>query len=355
MKKISLTELGYDDFFESERKRLGFVDDPIGRVAAEYREMYRIKTEEGDYSGKITGKQLFKAEKREDFPAVGDWVAIKKLPDSKAVILGILSRKTLLRKKYSDKQDSQIIATNIDVAFIVESADKDYNINRIERYLVLVKEAGIEPIIIFNKIDLLSESDLNQRIGEVKERIKDVEIIITSAIAKKGLDILNKSIDRGKTYCFLGSSGVGKSTLINKLLGEEEIKTREISLASGKGRHTTTAREMYFLEKGGILIDNPGTREVGMVDGEIGTKNVFGEITSLSKGCKFSNCSHIHEPGCAISKAVKKGKLSEEKYLNYIKLKKESEFYRMTEAEKRRKDRKFGQFVKNAKKNKLYY
>lgn len=353
MTKISLNNLGYDDFFEAERRRLGLANELVGRITAEYKELYRVKTEDKDYLARITGKHFFKSNTREDFPAVGDWVIVKELPDSKAVILEILPRKTLLLKKYSDKKVSQVIATNIDTAFIVKAIDKDYSVNRIERYLVLCHEAKIEPIIILNKIDLISETDLKQQIDKLRQRIKDIEVIAVSATTGNTINDMAKKIIKGKTYCFLGSSGVGKSTLINKLLGEEEIKTSEISMVSGKGKHTTTTREMYFLENGGILIDNPGTREVGLINSKAGIQDVFSEMISLSKHCKFANCSHVHEPGCAVSRALKEGALSEDKYLNYIKLKKESDFYEMTKVEKRKKDRKFGQFVKKAQENRL--
>jgi ribosome biogenesis GTPase len=172
---------------------------------------------------------------------------------------------------------------------------------------------------------------------------------LTSATTKQGLNELMNYITRGKTYCFLGSSGVGKSSLINMLMKKNTIKTREISDFTGRGRHTTTSRGMYFLENGGIVIDNPGIREVGIADSDTGIENVFDEITLLSHDCKYSDCTHIHEPGCAVLQAIRDGKLDEDKYRNYIKLKKENEFYEMTDLQKRKKDRKFGQFRKKAK------
>jgi ribosome biogenesis GTPase / thiamine phosphate phosphatase len=349
--KINLEDLGYDEFFGSERKKLKFTEYPVARVIAEYKEIYRVKNVEGEYLAKITGKQMFTATKREDYPAVGDWVVIEKIPENKAVIREILSRKTTLKKKYSDKQENQIIATNIDIAFITESMDRDYNLNRFERYLVLVAQGNIFPIIILNKTDLISDVTLKSRIDELKNRFNDINIIPTNIITEHGLEKLKNYITKGKTYCFLGSSGVGKSSLINKLLGKDEIVTKKISKTSGKGKHTTTSREMYFLDNGGIVIDNPGTREVGIADSEAGIENVFDEISLLSKNCKFSDCTHIHEPGCAILGALEEEKLNKDRYINYVKLKKESEYYKMTDLEKREKDRKFGRFVKNFKKN----
>ncbi|MFZ3054884.1 MAG: ribosome small subunit-dependent GTPase A [Minisyncoccales bacterium] len=346
--KIKLEDLGYNDFFESKRKSLELTEYSVARVVSEYKGAYKIKNINGECLAKITGKQIFNATKREDYPAVGDWVAIT-MPDKEmAIIHKILPRQTILYKKYSNKQDTQIIATNIDTAFIVESVDRDYNLNRFERYLVLANEGKIKPTIILNKIDLISEEELNQKINQIKNRFDNVDIISTSTISEQGLDELIYYIEKGKTYCFLGSSGIGKSSLINKLLGKAKIKTKEISTSTHKGKHTTTAREMYFLENGGIVIDNPGTREVGIAGASIGIDNVFDEIVDLSRNCKYADCTHTQESGCAVLEAVKTKKLDEEKYLNYIKLKKESEYYEMTDIEKRGKDRKFGKFIKNS-------
>ena len=318
----------------------------VARVIAEYKEAYRVKGINGEYLAKVTGKQIFNATKRDDYPAVGDWVAVNELDRERAVIHDTLPRKTILKKKYSDKQETQVIAANIDNAFIVESVDRDYNLNRFERYFVLASEGKIKPTIILNKIDLNSKAELNLKTDQIKDRFHDVDIIPTSTITEQGLDELVSYIEKGKTYCFLGSSGVGKSSLINKLLGRNTIKTKEISPSTGRGKHATTGREMYFLENGGIVIDNPGTREVGIADANIGIENVFDEITHISGNCKYADCTHTNEPGCAVLKAVEDKKLDENKYQNYIKLKKEAEFYKMSELEKRAKDRKFGQFVK---------
>jgi len=343
-----IEKLGYDDFFESNRKSLGLNEYSVARVIAEYKESYRVRDINGEYLAKITGKQMFNAARREDYPAVGDWVAISIPSEGMAVIHKILPRKTVFSKKYSNKQDVQIIATNVDTVFIVESVDRDYNLNRFERYLVLINEGKIKPVIVLNKIDLIPEEELDLKIQQIKNRFDGIDVITTSNITEQGLDELMFYIEKGKTYCFIGSSGVGKSSLVNKLLGNNEIETKTLSEATGKGRHTTTKREMYFLNNGGIVIDNPGTREVGMADANSGIENVFDEIIALSQNCKFADCTHLHESGCAVLKALENKELNEEKYLNYIKLKKESEHYEMTELEKRGKDRKFGKFIKNS-------
>ncbi|OGG15741.1 ribosome small subunit-dependent GTPase A [Candidatus Gottesmanbacteria bacterium RIFCSPHIGHO2_02_FULL_39_11] len=347
-RKVKIEDLGYSEFFEAKGENLELTGFSIARVIAEYREAYRVKSVNGEFLAKITGKQMFDAARREDYPAVGDWLVVTELDGGRAVIRKILPRKSILKKKYSDKQDTQIIATNIDIAFVIESVDRDYNLNRFERYIVLANEGKIRPVVILNKIDLISITDLNSRIDQITNRFNDVDIIPTSTITEQGLNELENYIIKGKTYCFLGSSGVGKSSLINKLLKKNEIKTKEISTSTGKGKHTTTTREMYFLENGGIVIDNPGTREVGIADAIVGIENVFDEITYLSKKCKFSDCTHTNEPSCAILRAIEDKKLDENKYQNYIKLKKEAEYYQMNELEKREKDRKFGRFVKKA-------
>ncbi len=346
--KIKYKDLGYDEFFESKRKSLGLMEYPVARVISEHRELYKVKDINGEYLAKITGKQIFDATKREDYPAVGDWVVIT-MPDKEtASIRKVLPRKTTLNKKYDNKQDAQLIATNIDVAFIIESVDRDYNLNRFERYLVLINEGQIKPVIILNKIDLVSKVELGLIIDQIKNRFKDIDILSTSVTTEQGLDELTNYIKKGKTYCFLGSSGVGKSSLINKLLGKSEIKTGEISRSTGRGKHTTTSREMYFLENGGIVIDNPGTREVGITNADTGLENVFDEIVALSENCRYADCTHTHESGCAVLRAVDTKNLDKEKYLNYIRLKKETEHYEMTDLEKRGKDRKFGKFIKRS-------
>jgi ribosome biogenesis GTPase len=349
LQKIVHEDFGFDEFYIKELGKLDLSEHTVARVVAEYREAYRVRSINGEYLAKITGKQLFLAEKREDYPAVGDFVMIDELSGGKAVIRQVLPRKTVLKKKYNDREESQLIAANIDTAFIVGSPDRDYSLNRFERYLVLARDGGIDPVIIINKTDLIPEAELDIRIAEIKERFGEVDILLTSTVTEQGLDELEKYIAKGKTYCFLGSSGVGKSTLINRLLGKNEIKTMEISETTGRGKHTTSVREMYFLKNGGMVIDNPGTREVGMGDSATGMENVFDEIMLLSHNCRYSDCTHTTEPNCAILAAVGAGTLDRDKYDNYLKLRKESEFYKMSEVEKREKDRRFGKFIKKAK------
>jgi len=354
--KTKIEDFGYDAFFESNQKKLGLGEFSVARVTVEHRGAYEVINENGEFLAKITGKQMFNASSREDYPAVGDWVLITELNAGQAVIQAMLSRKTIIKRKFGNKNktgektETQIIAANINVAFVVESVGRDYNLNRFERYFALAAEGGVRPAIILNKVDLISKEELKLKLLEIKKRFPEIDVIPTSTVSGEGLDELRAYIVKGKTYCFLGSSGVGKSSLVNKLLGESVIRTEDISSYSGRGKHITTNREMYFLPNGGIVIDNPGMREVGMIDVGSGIDELFDEITVLSKGCKYKDCTHVQESGCQVLESLKSGKLDEAKYSNYIRLKKEAEFYEMSDLEKRQKDRSFGQFVKKAKK-----
>jgi len=355
-KDFKIEDLGWDNFFESNLTKLGLDGFQVARVTAEHKGAYKVKNENGEYLAKITGKQMFDAKSKEDFPAVGDWVAIDKVDQGHATIRKVLPRRTMVKRKYGDKNrigeknKIQIIATNIDVAFVIESVGRDYNLNRLERYLAIANDGGIQPAIIINKIDLISKDELKLKLGEIKNRMTNVDVILTSTLTNEGLEELKKYIAKGRTYCFLGSSGVGKSSLINKLLGEEIIKTETIGFHSGRGKHMTTGREMYFLKNGGIVIDNPGVREVGMTDVSAGVENLFDEIIALAKNCKYADCTHMHEPGCEVLKALETGNLDKNRYANFISLKKETEHYEMSEIEKREKNRSFGKFIKKAKK-----
>ena len=353
---MKIEDLGYGPFFEEERTKLGLDTFPVARVVSEHRGAYGVRTADGEYLAKVTGKRMFGASSREDYPAVGDWVAIDSISGRNAVIRGILPRVTIIkrihgdRNRDGDKDKIQIIAANIDIAFVVESVDRDYNLNRFERYFAIAKDGGVKPAIILNKLDLLSQEKLGGTLAELKKRFPDIDVITTSTVNNAGLKELKRYIAKNKTYCFLGSSGVGKSSLINALLGGNTIKTGDISTYSGRGKHVTTARQMYFLENGGIVIDNPGMREVGMTAASEGVDGFFDEIVRLSRGCKYTDCTHTRESGCKVLNAVQTGKLDKKHYANYLGLKKETEYRELSGAERREKDRRFGKFIKRAKK-----
>jgi ribosome biogenesis GTPase / thiamine phosphate phosphatase len=319
------------------------------RVIAQHRGKYRVKCEDKELWAAVTGKSIFTAQSQLDYPVVGDLVNIVDVGHDNAVIKGILPRKSILERKAADKDRAQPIAANVDTVFIVQAIDRDFNLNRFERYLTIIRAGNILPILVLNKTDLISPEELDDKVSLAKGRFKDTPILTTSILIENGIDSLIQAIKKGQIYCFLGSSGVGKSSLINKLLGQELLKTEEISAQTKKGKHATTHRELYELKSGAMVIDNPGMREVGLADVDVGVKSVFAEIELLSKACKYANCTHQHEPGCAVLAAVKTGELSESKYENYLKLKTESEHYNMTNLEKRNKDRRSGQMVKSYK------
>lgn len=353
--KLNLEELGYSDFFADQAEKTDDKNLTPARIIAEHKEMYILRNETSELSAKVTGVMMFTASSRIDYPAVGDWVFIKILDDAHSIIHKILPRKTVLARKSVHDSGKQIIASNIDTAFIIQSPDRDYSLNRFERYIALTTSENIKPVIILNKTDLISEDELNRKLTEINTRFKNTEIHATSILTGKGISGLIKSIKPGQTHCFLGSSGVGKSSVINTILGKNRIKTADISSSTKRGRHITTHRELFILENGGIVIDNPGMREVGILDSEKGIRNVFSEIAVLSKNCRYSDCNHICERGCAVLSAVESGHLEKAKYDHYLKLRKENEYNTMTQYEKREKDRKFGKFIKTAKKQMKRY
>lgn len=350
--KIRLRDLGYSEFFEAIRRENPDENFAPARVVAEHKEAYVLRNEISEFSAKVTGKMVFTASSRKDYPAVGDWVLIGMSEKDSAVIHEILPRKSVLKRKSVTKSDAQIIAANIDFAFIVLSPDRDYSLNRIERYFSLAESGNIKPVVVLNKIDLISGSELESKTNEMRRRFSRADIFATSTFTGKSIEDMNDFIKKGLTYCFIGSSGVGKSSLINILLGMESIKTEEISSRTGRGKHVTTHRQLFVLKSGGLVIDNPGMREIGLIDAGPGIENVFEDISAFAKNCRFSNCTHRHEPGCAVLAAVKNGSIDRKKYANFIKLLKENEYHNLSRLELREKDRRFGRMVKQFKKHK---
>jgi ribosome biogenesis GTPase len=241
-----------------------------------------------------------------------------------------------------------MIAANIDTAFIVQSCHFDFNPNRLDRYLVMAADGHVEPIVILTKTDLITRDELDQKLSIIKSASK-VRVLALSNITGIGFDEFQQMLVPGRTYCLLGSSGVGKTTLINRLIGREAFHTKAVS-GTGEGTHTTSRRQLIVLSQGAMLIDTPGMRELGLVGAGDGVNMGFEEFAALSIHCRYANCSHEHESGCAVRAAVKRSELSEDRYFSYIKLKKESEFYEMSYLDKRKKDKAFGKFIKTAKK-----
>ena len=355
---MTLTELGYNDDLGRYRQEQNLLSYEIGRVIAEHRERYIVLTEKCELEAEIIGHLRFSATDRSGFPAVGDWVALSVFNEDEAIIHAIYPRQSILERQAVGRfGEKQIIATNIDYALIIQAVDRDFNLNRLERYLSISYAGNLEPIIILSKIDLVGQDKLADLVDRITKRIKGIQTIPLSNISRDGLEALTQLIQKGKTYCFLGSSGVGKSTLINNLSGKDLMKTNSISDSTKKGRHVTSHREMVFLESGGILIDNPGMREIGIVDSGIGMEVTFDSIFNLSTACKFSDCQHIHESGCAVLEALDKGELDRATYENYLKMEREKIHFQSSIAEKRRKDKEFGKmckaFFKNKKQNEL--
>ena len=349
---MRLEDFGYNEVFETFRVELKLDDFEIGRVIAEHKERYILITNEGEFEAEITGNMRFTAKNREDFPAVGDWVALTAYDNEFAIIHRILPRFSIIKRQAVGQfGEIQIIATNIDFAFLVQAADRDFNINRLERYITICNSSKVTPIIILSKTDLIDEFRIIEILESIKARIKNVQVIAISNETRNGYEAVKALIEKGKTYCMLGSSGVGKSTLLNNLSGKKLMKTDTISQSTSKGKHITSHRELIVLENGGILIDNPGMREVGITDSTSGLETTFDMIVRFSQGCKFKDCTHTDEIGCIVLAAVEKGELDKASYENYLKMEREKVHFESTITEKRKKDKEFGKMVKNYKKD----
>jgi len=348
---MTLEDLGYNIDLENYRKDQNLDSFEVGRVISEHKERYVVKTPENEYDAEIIGNLRFSALERSDFPAVGDWVAFSEYDENKVLIHSVFPRKTIIERQAVGKQgEKQIIATNIDYALIVQAVDRDFNINRIERYLTICHTSNVVPIIILNKIDLIADTEITELTSKIQERIKQVPVITISNETLNGIEKLKGHIKKGKTYCLLGSSGVGKSTLLNNLSGVQSMKTNTISTSTNKGRHVTSHRALMVLENGGILIDNPGMREVGIADSTGGLARTFETIIELSKDCKFNDCTHTTEIDCAVLAALDKGEIDEGSYENYLKMEREKEHFDSTIVARRKKDKDFGKMIKQFKK-----
>ena len=349
---MTIEELGYKPELEAYRVNHHLDSFGIGRVISEHKDRYTVKTVDGEYDAEVIGNLRFAATSRHDLPAVGDWVAISEYDEHKALIHAILPRSSIVeRKAVGQLGRAQIIATNIDVGLIVQSVDRDFSINRLERYLTICNASRIQPMIVLSKVDLVEESQLEKLIEQIKERIHDVPVFAISNQSQAGMDALKAELVQGCTYCLLGSSGVGKSTLINTLTGNQLMETGEINQRIERGKHVTSHRELIVLDRG-ILIDNPGMREVGMTQVSEGLEKTFDDIANLARECKFLDCTHTSERDCAVLLALEQGELDPQKYANFIKLEKERMYFESDALERKKKDKDLGKLIKSVVKEK---
>ncbi len=349
---MSIYDLGFNEHLEQFRIAQKLDSFDVGRVISEHKDRYIVKTPTKELNAELIGNLRFTANDRYDLPAVGDWVAFSEYDENKGLIHAIYPRHSIIERKAVGKAGQvQIIATNIDYGLIVQAVNRDFNLNRLERYLIICNASKVEPIIVLSKVDLINTTALETILTQIKSRINKVPIITVSS-ETIGYDTLKEVIKAGKTYCLLGSSGVGKSTILNNLSGKLQMKTGEISSSVNKGRHITSHRELIVLDTGGILIDNPGMREVGIADTTGGLEITFETILEYAQNCRYKDCTHTHEAGCAVLLAVESGDIDKDAYANFQKMEKEKHHFESSVQEKRKKDKKFGKLIKRVLKEK---
>jgi ribosome biogenesis GTPase / thiamine phosphate phosphatase len=345
---VNLEDLGDSDWCRSSLKSGSMAESKVARIVAVDRDRYMIGSQFGTMPAELTGRLSYCAETTEDMPCVGDWVLVDYYDqNTHAIVHEILPRRTILRRRSSGTRiNYQLIAANIDVAFIVQSCDVDYNLNRLDRYIVMTKDGGIESRLLLTKSDLVEDSILESMIAEVRNE-HHIEVIPLSSTSGAGYDRFEDTLKKGKTYCLIGSSGVGKSSILNRLIGKDEFATNTVQEKSAKGRHTTTRRQLVILGNGALFVDTPGMRELGMLGFGVGIHEGYADIAALAERCRFANCTHTTEIGCAVLQGVAGGEVTTERFQSYLKLAKESKHYEMTYLEKREKDKAFGKMVKN--------
>ncbi|HEB12804.1 MAG TPA: ribosome small subunit-dependent GTPase A [Actinobacteria bacterium] len=320
---MNLNELGWDKHFSEHFESLGRSDFLQARVLIETARIYSVFCASGELSAEVSGKLVHKASGRQDFPVVGDWVAVK--PSSgerKATIHDVLPRKSaFIRKEAGKRTEAQVVAANIDTVFMVCGLDGDFNPSRIERYLAVAWESGAKPVVVLNKTDICT--DVDDVVKTVESVAPGIPVLPMSATENIGVDRLCAHIRFGETVAFLGSSGVGKSSLVNALLGIERQHVRDVRGDDNRGRHTTVHGQLFVLPEGGVLIDTPGLRELQLWSDNEGLARAFDDIEELSSQCRFKNCRHDTEPGCAVRQALEDGTLADRRWQSYTKLKQE--------------------------------
>jgi ribosome biogenesis GTPase len=338
---MNLTDLGLDERIEEYYRSLDLEGTVLGRVVRSDVGRSKVITEAGEVEAIPTGKI-----KETGSPIVGDWVVLKEVQGILRLVL-VLPRRTRISRKAPGKgEKEQLVAANVDTILVVMGMDADFNLRRLERYLVIISASGASGVIVLNKMDLVE--DPVPLIDKAKETAKGIPVVAISALDGGGISDLNPHLEKGRTLCLLGSSGSGKSTLINRLLGEDRLKTSEVG-DRDKGRHTTTSREMYLLPSGALIVDNPGIREVQLWAEESDLDAAFSEIEELSVKCRFKDCQHLSEPGCAVLQALEEGSLSPDRYESYQKMKKELKFRNRTRSSEAEEKAKWKNIHKNVK------
>ena len=321
---MNIEQYGWNNEWQ---KKFSLISQPgwiPGRILSQSVDLYQIITASGEMNGKIVGKWLYKSISATDFPVTGDWVAIQPSSGSNAVIHALCERTNTLMRKQNTRQEAQLLGANIDYAFIMTALDHDFNPRRLERYLVIAWENGIQPVILLNKADLCDQTE--DRLREAEAVAIGTPIHMISARQMTGLESIRSYCQTGTTIILIGSSGVGKSTLTNALLGKSIQSTQSIREDDSHGRHTTTRKSLFLLPSGGLLMDTPGLREIQLWGDTAGLSSAFADIESLSKDCRFQNCQHESEPGCAVKAAIESGNLSPDRLMSYKKLQKELQY-----------------------------